>query len=303
MLRVPLTRLRLDTPDGDFLDLDVGPEPSPGCPLAIVLHGLGGSARRPYALHAYQALARHGIRPVGLNFRGCSGEPNRLARSYHSGETGDLAFALGHLRSRFPGRRVGALGFSLGGNVLLKYLGETGVEGADAVRAAVAVSVPFDLAASALALERGIMGWVYSRYFLRTLVSGALRKRTLLERHVPLDRLRGVRTIRQFDELLTAPLHGFRDADHYYGLSSSGSFLGTIRVPTLLLHSRDDPFLPASSIPRRKIEANPRLRAAFTECGGHLGFVEGALPWRLSFWAEREAVRFLAHELGSPISS
>ncbi|HEX2191032.1 MAG TPA: hydrolase, partial [Longimicrobiaceae bacterium] len=197
------------------------------------------------------------------------------------------------LAERWPGAPLGAVGFSLGGNVLLKYLGECG--DAALPRAAVAVSVPFDLAAGAASLERG-MGRLYTGRFLRTLRRKYRDKRELVGDVVDGARVLAARTFREFDDAATAPLHGFRDAAHYYAASSSAGYLHGIRVPTLLLHSADDPFLPAEAIPRAAARENPFITAAFTEHGGHVGFVAGT-PWAPEFWAEAEAARFLAARL------
>ncbi|HEX7242599.1 MAG TPA: hydrolase [Longimicrobiaceae bacterium] len=295
---VPFRRERVDTPDGDFLDLDFavpagGARLDASAPLAVVLHGLEGSARSGYVARTLAELASRGIRGVALNFRSCGGEPNRLARFYHSGETEDLAFVLGLLAERFPGVPLGAVGFSLGGNVLLKHLGERGEEAG--VRAAVAVSVPYDLAAGADSMERG-MGRLYTWSFLRSLRRKFEAKRPLVGDACDARRVLAARTFREFDDAATAPLHGFRGAAEYYARSSSAGFLDRVRVPTLLLHSRDDPFLPPEALPLAAVRANPFLTEAFTERGGHVGFVAGP-PWAPEFWAEAEAARFLAGRL------
>lgn len=295
-----LQRERLDTPDGDVLLLDMGPEPvqdrngdSARAPLALVLHGLEGSTDRNYARLAMAQLHRRGLRPIGLNFRSCGGEPNRKAHSYHAGETGDLDFVLRHLTARFPDRSLVAMGFSLGGNILLKYLGERGKAADEILQAAVAVSVPFDLTAGTEALETGSLGWAYTRYFLRKLHAKARAKTRLLEGHIDVDTALTTRTLREWDDLVTAPLHGFKDAADYYRHSSSLSYLPRIRVPTLLLQARDDPFLP-DGLPHQEVKGNDWLVAGFTEKGGHVGFVEGTRPGATSFWAEEEGARFLA---------
>jgi predicted alpha/beta-fold hydrolase len=296
-------RERLELPDGDFLDLDfvraarVHPtaEDSPR-PLVLVLHGLEGSARSGYALETYRALAAHGVRAVGLNFRSCGGEPNRTARSYHSGDSGDLGIVVDVLRERFRDTALGAIGYSLGGNVLLKYLGERGAGARERVRAAAAISVPYDLATGARCLERGL-GRLYAAFFLRSLRSKLRAKWALLEGRCDRNRAVKARTMREFDEAATAPLHGFRDAEDYYRRSSSAPFLPAIRVPTLLLHAVDDPFLPGRFVPREAIRDNPRLQAHFSERGGHVGFVAGARPWAARLWAEWEAARFVAARL------
>jgi uncharacterized protein len=303
-------RQRLETPDGDFVDLDFGHVDGAGAngrpatagsdypapPLVLILHGLEGSSRALPALQAAREVSARGMQPVALNFRSCSGEPNRTARFYHAGETGDLEFVLDWLAERFPDRPIGTLGYSLGGNVLLKYLGERGSGALGRARAAVAVSVPFDLMAGARKLECG-MGRLYAAHFLRTLQRKAVAKQPLIGDRCDAERIRRSRTLREFDDAATAPLHGFRDVAHYYGSCSSARFLARIRVPTLLLHSADDPFLPADAIPRREVERNPSLTGCFTSTGGHMGFLAGPHPWALEYWAETEAARFLAAHL------
>ncbi|MBT8403369.1 MAG: alpha/beta fold hydrolase, partial [Gemmatimonadetes bacterium] len=289
-----LRRERWTTPDGDFLDLDFTADPDPARPLAVVLHGLEGNSRRGYCLEAYAALAREDIAAVGVNFRACSGEPNLRARAYHSGETGDLAFVLEGLRDRFPNRVLLALGYSLGGNVLLKYLGEHGEAEPAEVSGAVAVSVPYDLDAGVRRLENTFLGrQLYSRYFLRSLVDKTRLKTHLLDESVHLDAVWNAESIRAFDEALTAPLHGFASAEDYYQRSSSAGFLPHVRVSTLLLHSLDDPFFAAEAVPRPAMADNPWLYPVVTERGGHVGFVGGSLS-RPRFWAEESAARFLA---------
>lgn len=234
-------RERVETPDGDFFDLDhvvsddgavgdrsllqrgragvgVHPQRTPPdrAPVVLVLHGLEGSARSRYMLMTYRALAGHGLRAIGFNCRSCSGEMNRKPRSYHSGETSDLELALRHIATRFPSAHRGAIGFSLGGNMLLRLLGEKGDAGRELVTAAAAISVPFDLAAGAARIAEGPMGRLYSHYFLRKLRRKVRAKATLLDGGC--DWRAGLRahTLAEFDEAVTAPLHGFADADDYY---------------------------------------------------------------------------------------
>ena len=292
---LPLERRRIDTPDGDFLDLDFAPDPAARAPLVVLLHGLEGSTQREYMSLMVRELFDRGLRGVGLNFRGCGGEPNRLPRAYHSGDTGDLAHVIASLRRSHAGRPIGGAGFSLGGNVLLKYLGERGH--AAAIDAAVAVSVPFDLPGSAERLSYGIMGRTYGAYFLRSLRRKVRAKRHLLNGEVDVDRTLAARTLTDFDDALTAPLHGFTGADDYYARADVRRHLAHIRVPALLIQARDDPFVPRGATPDAIVAGNPHLTAAFTNRGGHLGCVEGGLPWRPRFWAEREAAAFLAREL------
>lgn len=291
-------RERVELPDGDFLDLDwpvVLPLPRTA-PLVVVLHGLEGSARSGYATEAYRQLAARGLAAVGINFRSCSGALNRAPRMYHSGETGDLRYASRLLRVRYPRRPLGALGFSIGGNVLLKYLGEEGAKGTAGVfDAAVAVSVPFDLNASADHLERGFAR-VYVWRLLRSLRRKVRAKGDLIRSSIDYERALAASTFREFDDAATARLHGFSDADDYYRQSSSARFLPAVRVPTLLIHADDDPFLPAAAVPRNTVRGNPYLRAAFTPKGGHVGFVAGA-PWGRRYWAEATAADALCTRL------
>lgn len=286
-------RERVHTPDSDFLDLELGPEPGPEAPIALVLHGLEGSTRRRYMRVAMEELTGRGMWAVGMNFRSCSGEPNLQPRFYHSGEIGDLEFVLRFLRERHPTRPIGALGFSLGGNVLLRFLGEKGDAARDLLGGAAAVSVPYDLSEGSKLLEGGRMGRLYSRYFLRSLQAKARAKEALLAGVVDLERILAARTLREFDDAATAPLHGFASAAEYYREASSGPRLPGIRVPTLLLHALDDPFLPAASVPTDAVSESPWLLGAIHPKGGHVGFVEESSPWRPRFWAEGEAARYL----------
>jgi hypothetical protein len=262
----------------------------------LVLHGLEGSSRRRYVRNVARELFVRGIRPVLMNFRGCSGEPNRTPRFYHSGETGDPTFLLAEVRKRHPGRRVGAMGFSLGGNALLKLLGERPDGGTGLVDAAAVMSVPYDLAAGSVALERTLMGRLYSAYFLRSLRGKVARHGALLAEKIDLDAVARARTIQRFDDLVTAPLHGFRDAADYYERASSARWLDGIRTPTLLVHALDDPFLPADVIPLESTLQNPALELSLHPAGGHVGFLSGA-PWRPRFWADELVAAFLADRL------
>ena len=295
-------RERLTTPDGDFLDLDwsVIHEAVPAAgPLVLVLHGLEGSATSKYALETYRQLAVRGVAAVGLNFRSCSGELNRGPRLYHSGETEDLRFVLGQLAQRNSGRPLGAIGFSLGGNVLLKFLGEEALAGRQtALVAAAAVSVPYDLAAGARYTETGLARAYVWRLLWSLRRKVRARARDLGDR-MDVRAALAARTFRAFDDAATAPLHGFRDASDYYARSSSGQFLAHISVPTCVIQAQDDPFLPAEAIPMATIRENPVLEAAISETGGHVGFVTGT-PWGPRFWAEARAATFVATRLRSP---
>jgi predicted alpha/beta-fold hydrolase len=294
---LPLRGERWDTPDGDFLDLDFGPDPDQSSPLILLLHGLEGFSKRPYMLHAMGVLAGRGLASVGLNFRGCSGEPNRLPRMYHSGETEDPRFVLRRLRERWPDRPLGALGFSLGGNVLLKLLGEEEEDQRALVGAAAAVSVPYDLSAGVAHLEGSPVGRFYARYFLTSLMKKVQAKEEMLATLLDLEKVYESRTLSGFDDVATAPLHGFSDAQDYYRQSSSVRFLKGIRVPTLLIHALNDPFLPEQAIPGETMARNPSITPLVLRSGGHVGFLSGMIPGRPLFWAEDQMAEFFAGQL------
>jgi predicted alpha/beta-fold hydrolase len=289
-------RERLWTEDGDFLDLDWAPDPGEDAPIVLVMHGLEGSTQRRYMRNVSRELVRAGVRPVALNFRGCSGEPNRAPHFYHSGKTDDPEYVLTTLRERYPTRRIGALGFSLGGNVLLKLLGERSDGGRGLVDAAVVISVPYDLAAGCGLLERTRMGRFYTSYFLRSLQAKVRLKVGVLRQILDLDDAAAARTIREFDDRVTAPLHGFASASDYYADSSSVRYLEGVAVPTLLLHAEDDPFLPPEFIPKKQADGSSSLHLVVHPRGGHVGFLEGT-PRSAAFWAEEEGARFLGEAL------
>ena len=213
---------------------------------------------------------------------------------YHSGETSDLAFVLELLRDRFPHTRICAAGFSLGGNALLKYLGERGKSAL--VFSAAAVSIPFDLSAGSDNLELP-GGRMYLSFLLRKLRRKTRHKADLIGSLIDVNAALASRTFREFDDAATAPLHGFADAEDYYRQSSSGQFIDRITVPTHIFHSRDDPFLPADRVPVEAVDANPNVRAMFTDHGGHVGFLGGS-AFAPEFWAEQQVAGFLASTLG-----
>jgi hypothetical protein len=229
---------------------------------------------------------------------------NQTRRFYHSGETTDLDFAIRRLTSEAPGAPVVLAGFSLGGNVLLKWLGESGSDVPPAVRAAAAVSVPYDLARGSRHINRGFAR-VYERHFLRSLVRKAKEKRQRFPDIVPDVDLAALRSMWDFDDAVTAPVHGFRDATDYYTRSSSLGWLDRIRVPTLLVSAVDDPFLPPEVLDevRSAARSNDALHCEFPERGGHVGFIAGSLPWRPLYWAERRVMEFLSSHLPPPVDA
>jgi predicted alpha/beta-fold hydrolase len=285
--RVTLRRERIELPDGDFLDLDW--TPGRNGPVVLVLHGLEGSSNSKYARGLLRAVHARGWRGAVMHFRGCSGEPNRLARGYHSGETGDVAHVIDLLRQREPAAPLYVVGFSLGGNVLLKWLGTPGVRAP--IRAAVAVSVPFLLAESARRLDRGFSR-IYQWGLMRSLRRSVSEKRKRMALPLRIQDISTLRTFWDFDEHVTAPLHGFAGAEDYYTRSSSRQYLKNIQVPTLIVHSRDDPFMTPAAIPQDR-ELSSAIRLETHDNGGHVGFVAGSFPWKPDYWLERRVLAFL----------
>jgi hypothetical protein len=298
----PHRRLRWETADGDFVDVvRVDPPASAPAdtPRLVLTHGLEGSSRSPYVRGILQQAAARGWGADLLLFRSCGDEINRTRRFYHSGETGDLALVVDRVLAEFPHAPLGLAGISLGGNVLLKYLGERGESVSPRVVGAVAVSVPFDLGRGARWIGRGF-GRVYEGYFVRSLRRKALAKAKVFPDLADVARLTRVRTLVEFDELVTSRLHGFADADDYYVRSSALRFLHGVRRPTLLLSAVDDPFLPCEVLDevRAAARTNPHLEPQFVAKGGHVGFVAGRLPWRPLYWAEWRVGDYLASRFG-----
>ena len=284
---IGLRRERIELADGDFLDLDW----TPGAhgPVVLLLHGLEGSSDSPYVRGMLETIHAHGWRGVVMHFRGCSGMPNRLARSYHSGDTGDLSEIVGRLEAREDVTQIAVVGYSLGGNVLLKWLGEQG-PGAPIV-AAVAVSVPYTLSLAADRLAMGVSR-IYQRRLIADLRAKLGRKFSRGASPIDLDLAGSSRNFWEFDDRVTAPLHGFDDVHDYYNRSSSRQYLAGIRVPTLMLHAEDDPFMTPEVLPTRD-ELSADVQLEVSTAGGHVGFVHGKLPWRPRYWLEERIPKFL----------
>jgi len=279
-----LRRERVELADGDFIDLELGAGDGPA---VLVIHGLEGDLRSHYASGMLATLGSSGFRPIFMYLRGRSGEPNRLARSYHSGATEDLAAVLDHLATRPDGPPTAAIGFSLGGNLLLKYLGESSHP---KLSAAVAISVPFVLRDSALRLNTGLSR-IYRHHLLAKLKETYRTKFTHRSAPLQVD-LNAIEDLFDYDECITAPLNGFNGAADYYARCSCRSFLNRIDTPTLILHSIDDPFMFRHSVPTAD-ELGRGVTLELTSGGGHVGFVTGTLPWRPGFWTETRAVDWL----------
>ncbi|GLF10132.1 TPA: hydrolase [Pseudomonas aeruginosa] len=294
-------RERLWLADGDFIDLDWAGPHDAETPLVLALHGLTGSSSSHYILGLQRALLERGWASVALNWRGCSGEPNRLPRGYHSGVSDDLAEVVAHLRARRPQAPLYAVGYSLGGNVLLKYLGETA--GDCPLLGGVAVSVPFRLDECADRIGLGFSR-VYQAHFMKAMLAYVQDKQRLfgeqgqaeglaaLQRLGPLE---GMHTFWDFDGRVTAPLHGFADARDYYRRASSRYYLPDIRTPSLIIHSSDDPFVFARSLPDRS-ELAPCTELELHARGGHVGFVDGS-PRQPTYYLERRIPDWLEARL------
>lgn len=283
--RMDIRRERIELPDGDFLDLDWVESGNPR--LAIVSHGLEASSAAPYIRNVARSLHDNGWDVLAWNFRGCGGEANRLASFYHSGASEDLHHVITHAMERHHAEGIDLIGFSLGGNLTLKYLGER--ETPSRLNRAVAFSVPCDLACSSRELAR----WsnrVYMERFLISLRAKIRGKHLRFPDQIRLELLKGVRDFRGFDDRFTAPLHGFRDAEDYWARSSSRPFLSGIRIPTLLVNAVNDPFLGPACYPRREAEESDFLYLEMPEEGGHVGFPAG----NNTCWCGERAAEFLA---------
>lgn len=297
---IGLKRERLITPDNDFIDIDWCGEGNQ--PLIILLHGLSGSTQSGYIRGLQQALLSKGFRTVALNFRGCSGELNYSARCYHSGETEDIHFLYQWLREREPETPIGAVGFSLGGNVLLKWLGEQGNQ--LSLFAAIAVSVPLVLSICATKLDTG-----FSKFYRKILLSEL--KEHVEEKKLHLERLGNFQEVKrieklgdisdiesfwQYDDRVVARLHHFKDVHDYYLRSSSRQFLKSIAITTLLIQALDDPFMTEEVLPNLD-ELSPTIQLEITQGGGHVGFIGGYIPFKPSYWLDQRIPEFFEQQL------
>jgi len=290
--RVKLRRETLELPDGDATVVDwplKADSYSKSVPLLVILHGLEGSAESSYARMAMNAANRRGWRSCVLHSRDCGDYRNRLPRRYHAGETNDIRYFLGELRKAGFDGPLMAVGYSLGGNILLKYLGETGDQ--SRLEAAVAVCVPLDLHECAVALNNGFSK-VYQHYLIKRMKESVRRK---FDRHTAAfdwQRAMRAKTFAEFDDAVTAPLHGFENMQDYYDRCSSGKFLKAIQRPTLIINALDDPFMTPAVIPSAD-ELSDDVTFELSQTGGHVGFVEGGTPWRPKFYLPPRIIEFL----------
>lgn len=291
--KLDIHRERIELPDGDFVDADWTSRKEG--PIVILLHGLEGSRDSRYAAWMLKHLHDAGYRGMLLHFRSCSGEPNRMANAYHSGHTEDFDYFLRRLREREPDTKFAAIGYSLGGNALLKWLGENA--GEKLLQTAVAVSVPFRLNLCADAIDTGFAR-TYQAHLLRRMLRTAKRKLRLINDAGHRPDLSAINNFRDFDDALTAPLHGFKNADDYYERCSSAQFLRHITTPTLVLHALDDPFMTPETVPQEN-ELSARVSLELSCHGGHVGFVGGTWPWKPEYWVERRVLEHLARYLDS----
>jgi len=288
---VAYRRQRIDTPDGDFVDFDwLDPaQPRRDAPLVVLFHGLEGSSASHYALALMSHLSELGWRGVVPHFRGCSGEPNRLARAYHSGDYAEVGWMLRTIRALEPRTRIFAAGVSLGGSALLNWLGREEHRAKQTLAAAAAVSTPLDLTAAGISIGQGL-NRVYARHFLSTLVPKALAMAERFPRALDAAAIARADTMHRFDDVVTAPLHGFGDAYDYWKRGSSKPWLRAVAVRTLVLNARNDPFIPGDSLPTRS-EASDAVTLEQPDGGGHGGFMGAGFPGRPD-WLPRHLVRF-----------
>jgi len=289
-----LNRETLELPDGDFLHLDWHADSASehGAPLLMCLHGLEGSSQSNYAADLIYQAEKAGWNAVVMHFRGCSGIANRLPRSYHAGETADLKIVLEHIRKQHPGPLFVA-GYSLGGNMLLKHLGEQG--NASPIDAAVAVSVPFNLHGAALSIDKGL-GRLYQYALMRKMKERVRAKRSQLCDLIDVERAIKSRNFIEFDERVTAPLHGFSGYEDYYNRCSCIHFMRSIRTPTLVLHARDDPFLDPTYLPTEE-HISDSVTIEYSANGGHVGFLGQKKPWQPALWLPRRIMEYFGERV------
>ncbi len=289
--KLQFERRRIETPDGDFLDLDILNH-SPGKPWLVAIHGLEGSSQARYVQSLIGEAHRFGWNAVAANMRGCSGELNRKPYAYHAGKTEDFECIIQYLIREIHPSEIYPAGFSIGGNLILKWLGEHSSGVPKQVVKAAAVSVPYDLVKSTEILDRGLNRKIYTRGMLRTLKQKALHKERFFPGMIDREKVEKANTFMEFDELVTVKVNNLVNAVEYWKSASAVNFLEKIRVPTLLVHSEDDPFYPANLLPREKWRNSAFLNAVVTAGGGHLGFVSGAWPWRQELWLEQKIMAY-----------
>lgn len=286
------------TPDLDSIVVDWTAGRA-GTPLIVLFHGLEGSSHSHYALSLFTQAYKQGWRGAVPHFRTCGNVQNRLPRAYHAGDSDEINWILRRMRKAFPDSPIFAVGVSLGGNALLKWLGEQGTAANMVIDAAAAVSAPIDLSASGNQLDQGINRHIYVRNFLSTLRHKTQLKLKLNENpYIDWQQVKKVKTMREFDHLVTAPLHGFHSVDHYWQRASSKDLLKEITLPTLIINALNDPFIPASSLPQQ-MDMPSCVKLLQPAEGGHVGFVSGPPPGQLT-WLPENILRFFQYHLPLP---
>lgn len=278
-------------PDGDFIDIDRidATRHAAQKPMLVVFHGLEGSSQSPYALNLMHEAEARGWRGIVAHFRGCGGEINRLPRAYHSGDAAEIEWILKRAKSEAPQQPLYVAAISLGGNATMKYLGDQGTEAAKIVAAAAAISAPLDLTAAGNALEQGFCK-LYTKMFLKTMKRKSLEKLAIHPGIFRAEIAKAATTLREFDNEVTAPLHGFRDTDDYWTRASAKPVLGNVRVPSLVLNAMNDPFLPAIALPSAA-QVSRDVHLEYPRHGGHVGFLQG-FPGN-GRWMSQRVMQFL----------
>ena len=295
---VEYRRERWDTPDGDFLDIDFTVHPADAnAPYLVMFHGLEGDSQSHYCVSLMQACQAHGWHGAVVHFRGCSGEFNRLPRAYHSGDSREIEWIFQQFAQRYPTKRRYAVGVSLGGNMMLKWLGEEGQRAKALVDAAISVSAPVDLEAGAYALSSGF-NMIYTRMFLDSLIPKTLEKAQRFPGLLDTEAIKASKNFFEFDELVTAKLHGFASAHDYWRKSASKPLLKFIEVPTLIINAKNDPFMPGRFLPHVH-EVSNQVSLDFPDHGGHVGFPSKARwPAGLEWLPQRCFGFFQAYQHG-----
>lgn len=283
-------RERWELDDGDFIDVDWLDAEDQQAPVVVLFHGLEGNSRSHYALALMAELKARGWRGVVVHFRGCSGENNRLPRAYFAGDSAEIEMALNRVKLSAPKSPIFSVGVSLGGNALLKWLGESGDHAGGIIQAAAAVSAPMDLGACGRALDQGLNRWLYTSRFIESMRPKALQKAHQFPGLLDEEKIESASTIEEFDTYVTAKLHGFRDADDYWKQNASKPWLPKIMIPTLVLNAKNDPFIPEESLPKAS-EVSEFVTLEILNEGGHVGFIVPPFPGHID-WLPKHLLEY-----------
>lgn len=287
---IPLNRERLELPDGDFLDLDWYDQADKTKPIFLILHGLAGSINSHYAKGLMKVMHKEGWRTVFMHFRGCSEEPNRLPRGYHAADTPDLDAVIRTLQSRQPKQKIAVMGISMGGMVLLHWLNQTTLD--NPVTAAIAVSTPFDVEKGIEYVRKNPLRQYYEKVLVRDMKKYMLKKFRSIRSPYSIDEIEKIKNCQEFDDLITAPMYGFKNAKHYYDNIRLIDKLNKINKPTLIIHAKDDPLVPPEAIPTAR-QLSSSIHLELQQHGGHVGFVTDESIMSPVYWIEKRAPQFL----------